>query len=139
MNPIEHVTNAWNLLGSQLSWDTIAVQFIIYFCRYFKVFFANGLVNMSANYYVVSTLSTRRILALIVSLKCYYLTAMYLVLCLFLGTLANSSAPLLSSKGVHFVFNSSAGIFRIFLYSKTKSFKGNTSLAAVDIILYFRS
>ena len=57
---------------------------------------------------------------------------MCFVLGLFFGTLASSSAPLLSSKSVHLMFSSAFGIFRMDLSSKISSHRGRTSLAAVD-------
>ena len=64
---------------------------------------------------------------------------MCLVLGLFLGTLANSSAPLLSSKSVHLICNFASVMFKICLISEINSLKGNTSLAAVDSAMYSAS
>ena len=63
-------------------------------------FLASALVKISASYYVVTTRVTFRLPSLTASLKWWYFTAICFVFGLFLGTLANSSAPLLFSNGV---------------------------------------
>ena len=62
---------------------------------------------------------------------------MCFVLGLFLGTFANSSAPLLSSKSVHLICNFASGIFNLGFISTINSLKGSTSFAAVDSAMYF--
>ena len=64
---------------------------------------------------------------------------MCFVLGLFLGTFANSSAPLLSSKSVHLICNFASGILNIGFISSINSLKGSTSLAAVHGAMYSAS
>ena len=63
------------------------------------------------------------------------MTAICFVFGLFFGTLASSSAPLLSSKSVHLMFSFAFGIFRI----DFSSLCGRTSLAAVDKAMHSAS
>ena len=53
--------------------------------------------------------------------------------------MANSSAPLLSLKSVHLIFNFASGISKIGFISRSNSLKGSNSLAAVDSDIYFTS
>ena len=64
---------------------------------------------------------------------------MCFVLGLFFGTLASSSAPLLSSKSANLMFKLAFGMFKIDLSSKINSLRGRTSLAAVDNAMYSAS
>ena len=56
-----------------------------------------------------------------------------------LGTLANSSAPLLSPKSVHLIFKIASGISRMCLISKINSLRGSSSQAAVVSAIYSAS
>ena len=56
-----------------------------------------------------------------------------------LGTLANSSASLLSLKSVKFISNFASGIYQISFISRINSLKGSTSLAAVESAIYSAS
>ena len=64
---------------------------------------------------------------------------MCFVLGLFSGTLANSSATILSSNSVQLMFNSACGVSIISLISKINSLNGRTSLVAVDKAIYSAS
>ena len=55
---------------------------------------------------------------------------------LFLGTLASSSAPLLSPNSVHWMTRSALGMSRIIFNYVTISLRGKTSLVAVDNAMY---
>ena len=64
---------------------------------------------------------------------------MCLVLGLFLGTVDNSSIPLLSSKSVHLACNLASGMSKMGFNYKINSLSGNTSLAVVDSTIYSAS
>ena len=64
---------------------------------------------------------------------------MCFVLGLCFGTLANSSAPLLSSNNVHLSFRSAHGISSIFDNSIIVDLRGTNSLVAVDKAIYSAS
>ena len=61
---------------------------------------------------------------------------MCLVLGLFLGTMANSSARLLSSKSVHLILKLASEMSRMCLISKINSLRGNTSRLSVESDVY---
>ena len=64
---------------------------------------------------------------------------MCFVLGLFIGTLANFSAPLLSSNRVRLILSLASGIFNIGFSSTTNSLRGRISLAASDYAMYSAS
>ena len=66
----------------------------------------------------------------------WYVTAMCLVLCLFLDTLANFPAHPLSSNGVHLICKLVSGIFRIGFNSKINSMRGSKFRADVGSTVY---
>ena len=55
---------------------------------------------------------------------------------MFLGTLADYSAPLLSSKGVRFMFKRASGMSMMCLISNISSLRGSTSQVAVESDMY---
>ena len=61
---------------------------------------------------------------------------MCLVLGLYLGTLANSSALLLSLTSAHLMFKLASRIFKMVFNSKNKFLRGSASRASVDSDMY---
>ena len=94
---------------------------------------------MSANCSSVPIIFTSKVLSFTACLKWWYLTAICLVRGLFLGTLANFSAPFLSSKSVYLICIFASGISKIDFISRIHSHKSRTSLTTVDNDMYSAS
>ena len=106
---------------------------------YSKVSLGSGFVKISPCCSFVSTLTIINFPDKTHSLKWWYFIAMCLVLGLYFGTFASSSAPLLSSNRVHFIVNSVQDISNILDISNIRPLMGIRSLAAVDKAMYSAS
>ena len=121
----------WKLCTSVFPCNIIDAQPSILLLSYSNGCLTRDFVKISLSFSVVSIRVTHIIPHVTDYRKRWYFIPTCFVLGLYLGTLANSFAPFLSSKSVQWIPKDALGMSNIDLNPKINSLRGNTSLAAV--------